>query len=311
MKYKEAMTNEQRIELRKRYDKACDLTDPIDAIGVEKHLGKYLEALGVTRKIVRFERGWKLEDPNYSSFRNLVEECARAARAALAAHDAHDAHDALKRFANWCAWRGGWWWSWDLSWISTTIFGATTPETKAWSAPLMEAWLNGCWILTWTEDTLYWTAHPRVHKDEQRRPHRADGPALECDLEDLYFDHGVLLTEQIVMHPETLTVEQIDTEQNVEVRRVMIQKFGVERWLLKGGATKIHEDRWGILYRKNREGDSPVEIVHVVNSTPEPDGSVRDYFLRVKPGHKTALEAIASTFPGVNPGEYEKLEAQT
>jgi hypothetical protein len=37
-------------------------------------------------------------------------------------------------------------------------------------------------------------------------------------------------------------------------------------------------------------------VVKVRNSTPEPDGSVKNYFLRVPPSMKRAREAVAWTF---------------
>lgn len=37
-------------------------------------------------------------------------------------------------------------------------------------------------------------------------------------------------------------------------------------------------------------------MVKVVNSTPEPDGQFKDYFLRVPPQMRRAKEAVAWTF---------------
>lgn len=37
-------------------------------------------------------------------------------------------------------------------------------------------------------------------------------------------------------------------------------------------------------------------MVEVVNSTPEPDGSLKTYFLRVPPAMETCQQAIAWTF---------------
>jgi hypothetical protein len=37
-------------------------------------------------------------------------------------------------------------------------------------------------------------------------------------------------------------------------------------------------------------------VVKVVNSTPEPDGSFKDYLLRVPPDIRTPREAVAWTF---------------
>jgi hypothetical protein len=47
-------------------------------------------------------------------------------------------------------------------------------------------------------------------------------------------------------------------------------------------------------------------MVEVINSTPEPDGSRRTYFLRVPPDTETAREGVAWTF-GLTPEEYQPL----
>jgi hypothetical protein len=47
-------------------------------------------------------------------------------------------------------------------------------------------------------------------------------------------------------------------------------------------------------------------MVKVKNSTPEPDGLFKDYFLRVPPTVKTAHEAVAWTF-GETPETYNPV----
>ncbi len=42
--------------------------------------------------------------------------------------------------------------------------------------------------------------------------------------------------------------------------------------------------------------DEPIVMVEVLNSTPEPDGTRKTYFLRVPPTMRTAREAVAWTF---------------
>src|SRR5574343_503673 len=49
--------------------------------------------------------------------------------------------------------------------------------------------------------------------------------------------------EQIVMHPETLTLDQIENETDVETRRIMIQRYGVAKYLTETGAKVIDSDR--------------------------------------------------------------------
>ena len=48
-------------------------------------------------------------------------------------------------------------------------------------------------------------------------------------------------------------------------------------------------------------------MVEVLNSTPEPDGSRKTYFLRVPPRTRTAREAVAWTF-GVREPDYRPAQ---
>ena len=107
------------------------------------------------------------------------------------------------------------------------------------------------------------------------------------------------------MQPERITVRRIDEETNVEVRRVLVERFGEERRVREGGSVLVHEDATGRLWRRDAEQrppgmgswwrprDEPIVMVEVVNSTLEPDGSRRTYFLRVPPAATTAREAVA------------------
>ena len=95
-------------------------------------------------------------------------------------------------------------------------------------------------------------------------------------------------------------MHDIENERNIEIRRVKINRYGQERYLLDSDARIVAEDDFGILYRKTFFDDEPLMMVKVVNSTPEPDGTFKDYFLRVDPnaygGLKTARAAVASTW---------------
>jgi hypothetical protein len=71
----------------------------------------------------------------------------------------------------------------------------------------------------------------------------------------------------------------------------------------------VHRDETGVLYRKEFLNDEPLVMVKVINSTVEPDGSFKSYFLRVPPSMTTAREAVAWTFD-MSPESYE-LDEQT
>ena len=265
---------------------------------------------------------------------------ARDARDALDALDARDARDALnaraardglstaltsiQRFAAWCVQRSWWWYDWDISWVSCTYFGARELKNKkveAWSRPLFEAFVAGCWSLYWTDDTLYWIAKPAVHRDPApgtRRLHNEYYAAIESDIENLYFWHGVLVPAFVVVRPDWITVKHIDGETNAEVRRVMIERYkhgeeihAAAAYMRDAGGKRLdHDERFGTLWHRDVPDDEPIVMLEVTNSTREPDGHFKHYWLRVdpqirplladnqigQPQKPTALNAAASTF---------------
>lgn len=133
--------------------------------------------------------------------------------------------------------------------------------------------------------------------------HRMNGPAIDYgkgDKSNVYAVGGVIVDAYVVDNPEKITVADIEKESNAEVRRVKIDQYGQSRYLQDSGAEVVSEDDFGTLYRKNLGDDEPLMMVKVVNSTQEPDGTFKDYFIRVDPnaygGLKTARQAIASTW---------------
>ena len=141
-----------------------------------------------------------------------------------------------------------------------------------------------------------------------RRLHNDKHAAVESDVENLYFWHGVLVPEFVVVRPDSITIRHIDDETNAEVRRVKLERFGGER--LRNHATLRQQDDTGRLYELAVPGDDePCVFVDVENSTPEPDGTFKRYCLMVPPTTRTCTEGVAWTF-GLSPAEYV-LAAQT
>lgn len=142
-----------------------------------------------------------------------------------------------------------------------------------------------------------------IKRDEQNRLHSVDGPSIKYrgkknSISDVYAVHGVRVNKKII--DRDFNVHDIDKERNVEVRRVMIELYGQSKYLIDSNAEVVHSDDFGTLYKKEIEGDEPLMMVKVVNSTIEPDGTYKDYFIRVSPnvygGLKTAKAAVASTW---------------
>jgi hypothetical protein len=50
-----------------------------------------------------------------------------------------------------------------------------------------------------------------------------------------------------------------------------------------GGKSLDHDERYGTLWLREVKGDAPIVILEVINSTREPDGHFKHYWIRVHP----------------------------
>lgn len=114
---------------------------------------------------------------------------------------------------------------------------------------------------------------------------------------------------QAVADPELLTVEEVLKHTNQEVRYVGIKIVGFDR-IMKHKNCKIidrDEKKGQVLFTISGIFEEPVAYVKVINSTAEPDGSFKNYFLCVPPpseGIKSCAAAVAWTFGFKNAGDY-------
>ncbi|WP_194818031.1 DUF6745 domain-containing protein [Nocardia sp. XZ_19_385] len=147
----------------------------------------------------------------------------------------------------------------------------------------------------------------RLERDEAGRLHCGDGPALIFpDGFALYAWAGMPVPATFLSELSDLTPARIRDEENAELRRVMLEYFGYERYLAESGAQPVHRDETGILWRIPLPDDEDVVMVEVVNSTAEPDGTFHTYWLRVPPSTRTAKEGVAWTFE-LTADSYEPL----
>ncbi|MFF3095606.1 DUF6745 domain-containing protein [Streptomyces cyaneofuscatus] len=136
-----------------------------------------------------------------------------------------------------------------------------------------------------------------LHRDEAGRLDHGAGPALAYrDGFALYAWRGMPVPADFLADLASLTPQRIREEENAELRRVMLEYYGYDRYLTESGAEPVHRDETGILWRIALDGDEDVVMVEVVNSTPEPDGTHRTYWLRVPPATRTAKDGVAWTF---------------
>jgi hypothetical protein len=172
-------------------------------------------------------------------------------------------------------------------------------QSAGWALPHQ----NICWVSE---------RHHILSRDDRGRLHCDTGPA--CAYPDgwaIYAVHGVRVPRYVIEAPALIDVVRIGAETNAEVRRVMIERYrygedvsGSAAYVRDAGAKRLdHDERFGTLWRRDLPNDEPIVMVEVINSTPEPDGRFKRYWLRVPPDTKTAHEAVAWTF-GVPAKDY-------
>jgi hypothetical protein len=114
---------------------------------------------------------------------------------------------------------------------------------------------------------------------------------------------GVPIDERIAFRPESITADEILVERNAELRRVLLERVGFERFMTEARAKVLDEDHDAGGPRQLLcvpiEGDEDLVCVSVYCPS-----TGRRYLLRVPPGVRTCHEAIAWTAGFDDPDDY-------
>jgi len=172
-------------------------------------------------------------------------------------------------------------------------------------------------------------------RDGDGRLHSDDGPAYISPLRCIWYQEGkkhgldvdafgstcfyfenILVPPRFIRDPDSLTFEEVIGHENTEIRYVGIKIYGFDRMrkeerfdvidtdIAQDGTERELLQCDGVF--KERSGTSPPEritLIKVTNSTPHPDGSLKDYYLPIPPDMKTCQQAVAWTFR-MEPDEY-------
>jgi hypothetical protein len=118
--------------------------------------------------------------------------------------------------------------------------------------------------------------------------------------------NGVTIDHRIAFQPETIGVDEVLSQTNAELRRVLLERYGLERFMIDADAEVLDEDRdaGGLrkLFRVALEGDEP--LVGVLVHCPSTGGR---YLLRVPPTMTTCHQAIAWTAGFDDPSLYRPM----
>jgi hypothetical protein len=148
------------------------------------------------------------------------------------------------------------------------------------------------------------TAPPEaLLRDGRGRMHSESGPAARYrDGWEIHAWHGVLVPARVILAPGSLDPVAVLQEGNLELRRAMIERVGMERLMQSGRASVIHRDAEGrVLYRLPVPGDEPIVAVQVTCPS-----TGRTYVLRVPPAIQTCDAAVAWTF-AARPSSYRPV----
>lgn len=167
-------------------------------------------------------------------------------------------------------------------------------------------WIVPCEKLCWISDRPTTLA-----LDERGRLHSKDGPALAySDGWRRYAWKGIEVPGAFIQHPERITLNAIDSQTDIFVRRCLIEMITPKRFIQMGGADLVMRDETGTLWRRTWPRGDGWAAVEVINGTQGPDGRFERYVLQVPPELETARAAVAWTY-GMTDQQYRNLVLRT
>lgn len=117
---------------------------------------------------------------------------------------------------------------------------------------------------------------------------------------------GVRIDQRIWLQPETIQLEEILEQQNAELRRVLIDRFGQSRFMAESNAEVLDEDQdsGGLrqLLRVALPNDEP--LVTLACKCPS---TSRQYYLRVPPNMASCRQAAAWMAGFDDPDDYQPV----
>lgn len=199
------------------------------------------------------------------------------------------------------------WGQQEASWIAVyRFFQALGVGFEGKGLHLLHLWeevLRSCFWWWPFAATCFVSDRPmRLILDPTYRFHCPDGAVIAFrDGWEVFRWRGLGVPREIVMNPATL--KSIRGCTNLEHQRVLIERYGLERFMADIGAREVARDKLGVLLEFKMAYDVMQQVVRVENPTPDPDGERRVYLLPVRGRFESPTDAIGSTF-GLGPGTY-------
>ena len=146
----------------------------------------------------------------------------------------------------------------------------------------------------------------RLERDARGWPHCADGMCVQFrDGWGFYAWHGTRCSEQLILHPEQITKEEWMNERDLEIRRIMQERLGNDRFVELVGGKCIEQGRRADLIEVDLGRNDPERVARFVRV--KDTSTERIYYLRVPPTFEQADAALAWTF-GLEVQDYQPVQ---
>lgn len=286
-------------------------TEPADFDRAEEAVLKCYDLIGEPRPktVIRASSPWAA----------IKDGCKEAVR--LANKGKPGTEEQVKNYIknNWHNYRGAQLWA---SWFAYVSYFRDVCE---WENPSLanfaldeEIGLTSGFVW-WDNEVVAISDRPlKVSRDNGNRLHAEDGMALEYrDGWGIYSWHGYRIPAShhwIITDKSKITADKIEHETNAELRRIMLEIHGYDKYLSERDAKVVSEDEIHGQPRRLLEftvAGEPVRVVEVINGSVEPDGTRRKFILGCVRQNgafpKTPHEAIAWSY-GINPNVYSEAQ---
>ena len=100
--------------------------------------------------------------------------------------------------------------------------------------------------------------HALIARDDRGRLHASDGPAVMYpDGWSIYSWHGIVVDPSVVLHSDLITVAQIQDEPDLDVRRVLLERYGADRYLADSGTSALPANLTSVALERRVEIGGP------------------------------------------------------
>jgi hypothetical protein len=141
-----------------------------------------------------------------------------------------------------------------------------------------------------------------LHVNDMNMLHCDNGPALAYnDGTEIYAYEGVIVNKDIIMTPNYITIDLIEKEESEEIKRVMIEIYGVSKYLTDIKAEVVDIDTIVINPFEESSESMPRALIKDVKGNKYfvgTDGSThRTYYMHVPPEVETCADAHNAISP--------------